>query len=105
MSIEGLAYVLNSPYGSWLSWRNRKPRRTEGASSSEALTYVRALLRHLASSAGTSCGWGVPALFTTHRYRIRNRRHRGNIGAFVLLDSKATLVPKGDCWLNSRGWI
>ena len=38
--IEGLAYVLNSPYGSWLSWRKRNPRRMEGANCSEVVIIV-----------------------------------------------------------------
>src|SRR5215208_1336749 len=52
----------------------------------------------------------VRTLFTAHHYRIRDRRHRGNVGACFehksddeLPDRRATLESRGDCWLNSRG--
>jgi hypothetical protein len=54
----------------------------------------------------------VSTLFIAHRHSIRNRRHRGYIGAFLeptsdyaLLDWGATLVSNGDCWLTQEGWI
>jgi hypothetical protein len=52
----------------------------------------------------------VNTLFIVHHYRISAPRHRGLIGAFFdhnsddeLPDGRATLVSRGDCWLNSRG--